>query len=66
MFWFGCERTTILLCTGWPVATLSRGEVLWRDGAFNAAPGRGRFLARAPYDYIKPRGVFPGPFNPFG
>ena len=23
------------------------------------------FLARDPYDFIKPRGVFPGPFKPF-
>ncbi len=29
---------------GWPVTTLSRGEVVWADGAFSAAPGRGRFL----------------------
>lgn len=51
--------------TGWPTTTLSRGEVLWRDGDFKAEPGRGRFLARAPYDYIKPLGRFPTPFNPF-
>ena len=29
---------------GWPVMTISRGEVVWNDGAFNAAPGRGQFL----------------------
>jgi dihydropyrimidinase len=30
---------------GWPVLTLSRGEVVWRDGdAVTAAPGRGAFL----------------------
>ena len=51
--------------TGWPTTTISRGEVLWQDGAFKAAPGRGRFMARGPYDFIKPRGVFPGPFKPF-
>jgi dihydropyrimidinase len=31
---------------GWPVMTLARGEVVWRDGAFAARPGRGRFIAR--------------------
>lgn len=51
--------------TGWPTTTISRGEVLWQDGAFKAAPGRGRFMARGPYDFINPRGVFPGPFKPF-
>lgn len=52
--------------TGWPTTTVARGAVLWRDGEFQGEPGRGRFLAREPYDFIKPRGVFPGPFNPFG
>ncbi len=32
--------------TGWPVTTLSRGEVVWDDGEVRAATGRGRFLAR--------------------
>ena len=31
--------------TGWPVLTLSRGEVVSRDGEPMAAPGRGAFLA---------------------
>jgi len=31
--------------TGWPVMTLSRGEVVWREGTVTAEPGRGRFLA---------------------
>ncbi len=30
--------------TGWPVITLSRGEVVWRDGEVLGEPGRGRFL----------------------
>lgn len=30
--------------TGWPETTLSRGEVIWRDGNFMGAPGRGEFL----------------------
>ena len=29
---------------GWPVTTISRGEVVWSDGEFRARPGRGRFL----------------------
>jgi dihydropyrimidinase len=50
--------------TGWAQTTISRGTVLWNDGEVTCEPGRGEFLARAPYDYIKPRGVFPTPFNP--
>lgn len=30
--------------TGWPVMTLSRGEVVYRDGEVTAAAGRGEFL----------------------
>lgn len=30
--------------TGWPVMTLSRGEVVWRDGEFVGQAGRGKFL----------------------
>ncbi len=29
---------------GWPVTTVSRGEIVWSDGEFSASPGRGRFL----------------------
>lgn len=29
---------------GWPVTTISRGEIIWSDGKFDAS-GRGRFLA---------------------
>ncbi|MDR0877259.1 MAG: dihydropyrimidinase [Treponema sp.] len=32
--------------TGYPVCTISRGEVIVRDGVFNGKPGRGRFLKR--------------------
>src|SRR3954447_1868388 len=31
---------------GWPVTTISRGEVVWSDGESRARPGRGRFLPR--------------------
>jgi dihydropyrimidinase len=30
--------------TGWPVVTISRGEIVWRDGQITAKPGRGEFL----------------------
>ncbi len=30
--------------TGWPVVTLSRGQVVWRDGKVLGTPGDGRFL----------------------
>ena len=42
--------------TGWPVLTMRRGEVAMRDGKVVAEPGSGRFLARGPYDMIKPSG----------
>lgn len=30
--------------SAWPGMTLSRGEVVWRNGTYLGAPGRGRFL----------------------
>src|SRR5262249_34521823 len=30
---------------GWPVTAVSRGEVVWSDGKFDARIGRGEFLA---------------------
>jgi dihydropyrimidinase len=49
--------------TGWPVATLLRGQVAMRDGVVQAEPGQGRFLARGPYEMIRPRGVLPDGFD---
>jgi dihydropyrimidinase len=49
--------------TGWPVATVLRGRVVMRDGVVQAEPGTGRFLARGPYDLIRPRGVLPDGFD---
>jgi len=49
--------------TGWPVATIRRGDVVMQDGLVQAEPGTGQFLARAPYDLIKPRGVLPDGFD---
>jgi dihydropyrimidinase len=31
---------------GWPVVTISRGEVIVKDGEFRGTTGRGRFVAR--------------------
>jgi dihydropyrimidinase len=43
--------------TGWPTITISRGEVVWRDGEFVAAKGRGRFLPCAPPAPARPKGM---------
>ena len=50
--------------TGWPMVTVSRGEVVFENGKVLGEPGRGRFLPRGPYDFIKPLGRFPTPFDP--
>jgi dihydropyrimidinase len=49
--------------TGWPVATLRRGEVVMREGKVQAPPGTGRYLSRSPYDFIRPRGILPNGFD---
>jgi len=49
--------------TGWPVATVLRGKVVMRDGKVQAEPGSGRFLARGPYDLIKPTGTLAHDFD---
>jgi dihydropyrimidinase len=49
--------------TGWPVATIRRGEIVMQDGKVQAEPGSGRFLARAPYAMIKPTGILPDGFD---
>jgi len=50
--------------TGWPVATIRRGEVVMRDGTVQAEPGSGRFLPRGPYPLAEPRGVVANGFDP--
>jgi dihydropyrimidinase len=50
--------------TGWPVATIRRGEVVMRDGKVQAEPGTARYLPRGPYDLIRPRGLTPDGFDP--
>ena len=32
---------------GWPVMTISRGDIVWDDGRILSEPGRGQFIARA-------------------
>ena len=49
--------------TGWPVATLRRGEVVMRDGVVQAAPGSGRYLPVGAYDFIRPRGALADGFD---
>ncbi len=49
--------------TGWPVATVLRGQVAMQDGLVQAEPGSGRYLPVAAYDLIKPRGVLANGFD---
>jgi dihydropyrimidinase len=49
--------------TGWPVMTIRRGEVVMRDGVVQAEPGTARYLPRAPYAMVKPRGVLANGFD---
>jgi dihydropyrimidinase len=41
--------------TGWPAVTLSRGEVVWSDGAFRGRAGHGEFLRCALPAPARPR-----------
>jgi dihydropyrimidinase len=41
--------------TGWPVTTLSRGEVVWNEGQFDARIGRGEFLKCGLPDPARPK-----------
>ena len=50
--------------TGWPVTTISRGEVVWRDGAVTGTAGRGRFLPCELSTAARPRGKLPINFDP--
>ncbi len=49
--------------TGWPVTTIRRGDVVMRAGIVQAEPGSGQFLARSPYDMIRPSGNVPFGFD---
>ncbi len=50
--------------TGWPEITLSRGEIVCEHGEIRGKAGHGRFLARGPYEEIRPLGRFVTPFDP--
>jgi dihydropyrimidinase len=50
--------------TGWPMATIRRGQVVMQDGVVQAEPGSGRFLARGAETVPKGRGVFANGFDP--
>jgi len=41
---------------GWPIATFSRGEAVWRNGEPSGKPGRGRFLPCDRPEMAKPLG----------
>jgi len=66
MMHHGVDYTTYegMELQGWPVITMSRGEIICENGDIKAKPGRGRFLARPPYDFIKPLKRFVTPFDP--
>jgi dihydropyrimidinase len=49
--------------TGWPVATIRRGDVVMRDGVVQAPAGSGQFIARPPYPLIEPTGNLPFGFD---
>jgi dihydropyrimidinase len=53
-----------LQVTGWPVMTISRGEVVWGGGKVTGAEGRGRFLPCELPAAAKPRGKLPIDFDP--
>ncbi len=50
--------------TAWPGVTVSRGEVVWSDGAPAGVPGHGRFLACDTPDAAKPKERFVSAFRP--
>ena len=43
--------------TGWPVATIARGEIVMENGVMSGTPGRGRVLARERSPFAVPRGA---------
>ena len=49
--------------TGWPMATIRRGEVVMREGRQLGVPGTGQYLPRGPYDLIRPRGMLANDFD---
>jgi len=56
-----CDYTPYagLKVRGYPVLTISRGDVVMRDGEFVGKPGRGRFLERGPQAAVEERATVP-------
>jgi dihydropyrimidinase len=54
----GYEPLDGMRCIGWPVLTMSRGDVVMKDGQFHGAPGRGRHLLRPEFSSTA---LTPGP-----
>ena len=50
--------------TGWPIITISRGEVVWRDGEVLGKPGRGEFLPCDLPDSARPKENYVHGFDP--
>ncbi len=50
--------------TGWPVTTLSRGEIVWGDGEIKGKAGRGKFLPCELPAAARPSGRLPTNFDP--
>ena len=50
---------------GAPVAVYVRGRKAFANDAVLAEPGAGKFLARGPYSFIEPTGLFPAGFDPY-
>ena len=50
--------------TGWPTATLLRGQLAMQNGKILAQPGAGHYLPVPPYPYIDPRGRHANGFDP--
>ncbi len=49
--------------TGWPIATLRRGELVMQDGKVTAAAGSGRYIPVPAYDLMRPRGALADEFD---
>lgn len=54
-----------MVLTGWAETTVLRGEVVFHKGRYLGREGQGRWLPRAPYDWLRPTGRFPSGYDPF-
>lgn len=60
----GHEPLDGLECLGWPVMTLSRGEIVAQEGRVSATAGRGRHLLRPPWHAEGPSWAWRTPVVP--